>query len=82
MRIQSFAINVLKNLRDSSMLVLSRKVGEQIVIAGDIVILVKRIKGDRVSIGIEAPQTVRVARTELLDPSLLTKVSIHPASGG
>jgi carbon storage regulator CsrA len=82
MGIQSLAINSQKKLRDSSMLVLSRKVGEQIVIAGDIVILVKRIKGDRVSIGIEAPESVRVARAELLDPSLSAEVSIHPASGG
>ena len=64
------------------MLVLSRKVGEQIVIAGDIVILVKRIKGDRVSIGIEAPESVRVARAELLDSTLSAEASVNPASGG
>ena len=47
------------------MLVLTRKVGESICIAKDIVIVVKQIKGDRVSVGIEAPKMIRVLRGEL-----------------
>jgi carbon storage regulator len=47
------------------MLVLSRKVGERIRIAGDIVIVVTAIQGDRIKIGIEAPRSVRVLRGEL-----------------
>ena len=49
------------------MLVLSRKVGESICIAEDIVVFVKWIKGDRVSVGIEAPKKLRVLRGELQD---------------
>ena len=49
------------------MLVLSRKVGERIRIAGDIVVVVTAIQGDRIKIGIEAPKLVRVLRGELLD---------------
>ena len=47
------------------MLILSRKIGEQIRIAGDIVVVVTAIQGDRIKIGIEAPKTIRVLRGEL-----------------
>ena len=47
------------------MLVLSRKVGEKLVIGDGIVITVNRIVGHRVSIGIEAPPHVRIVRSEL-----------------
>jgi carbon storage regulator len=49
------------------MLIFSRKVGEQFCIEKDIVVVVRQIKGDRVSIGIEAPKKVRVLRGELQD---------------
>jgi carbon storage regulator len=48
------------------MLVLSRKVGERIVIGGDIVVTVVRIQGQQVRIGIEAPSEVSVMREELV----------------
>ena len=48
------------------MLILSRKVGEAIRIAEDIVLVVREVKGERVKIGIEAPALVRVLRGELL----------------
>jgi carbon storage regulator len=47
------------------MLVLSRKVGERIRIAGDIVVVLTAIQGDRIKIAIEAPKSVRVLRGEL-----------------
>ena len=47
------------------MLVLSRKVGEQIVIGEGIVVVVKRITGQRVTLGIEAPGNVHIVRGEL-----------------
>ncbi|MFM7056785.1 MAG: carbon storage regulator [Planctomycetota bacterium] len=49
------------------MLVLSRKVGESIQIAGDIRITVTEVRGGRVRLSIEAPQSVRIARQEILD---------------
>lgn len=48
------------------MLVLSRKVGEEIVIGDNIKITIVRIQGDKVRIGIEAPDDVKVYRSELL----------------
>jgi carbon storage regulator CsrA len=51
------------------MLVLSRRIGEEIAIAGDIHVKVVAIKGHCVRLGIKAPASVRVARQELLDGS-------------
>jgi carbon storage regulator len=47
------------------MLVLSRKVGEKIIIDDQVTLTVTRITGGRVSIGITAPAGVRVVRAEL-----------------
>ena len=49
------------------MLVLSRKVGERIIIGDGIVISVNRIANNRVTLGISAPADVRVIRAELAD---------------
>jgi carbon storage regulator len=49
------------------MLVLSRKVNEQILIDGDIRITVVMIRGNQVRIGIEAPADVAIFRKELCD---------------
>lgn len=48
------------------MLVLSRKVGEKIVINGGIVITVVKIDRNQTRIGIEAPEDISVYREELL----------------
>jgi carbon storage regulator len=47
------------------MLVLSRKTGQKVLIGDGIVVVVKRILGQRVTFGIEAPDTVRIVRGEL-----------------
>ena len=47
------------------MLVLTRKVGQKLVIGDDITIVVNRISGNRVSLGIEAPAEVPIIREEL-----------------
>lgn len=50
------------------MLVLSRKVGERLIAKtsdGDIVFVISRVAGNRVTIGIEAPDDVRITRAEL-----------------
>jgi carbon storage regulator len=50
-----------------SMLVLSRKPGEQVYIGNHITITVVEIKGNRVRLGIDAPSDVTVLRAELND---------------
>jgi carbon storage regulator len=47
------------------MLVLTRKVGEDIVIGDDIHLTVVAIRGDRVRIGVSAPKDVVVDRQEV-----------------
>jgi len=46
------------------MLVLSRKSGEKIVIAGEITVQVLGISGNRVRLGIVAPEQCRISRSE------------------
>lgn len=48
------------------MLVLSRKKGEKILMSNDTQVTVIEIRGDKVRLGIEAPNTTRVLRQELL----------------
>jgi len=47
---------------ERTMLVLSRKVGERIVIGDNVTVVINRIVGSRVSVGIEAPTDVRIVR--------------------
>lgn len=47
------------------MLILTRRVGESIVIGNDIVITVFEVRGDAVRIGIQAPRSVQVNRKEI-----------------
>jgi carbon storage regulator len=47
------------------MLVLSRKVGQELVIGDNIRVIVSRVAGNRVSLGIQAPDSVHVIRAEL-----------------
>ena len=49
------------------MLVLSRRVGEEIIIDGNIHVTVVAIKGDRIRLGITAPPSVPVDRKEVHD---------------
>lgn len=54
----------------TSMLVLSRKKNDTIVIGDDIKITILDIKDDRVSIGIDAPKSVNVVRGELMEETI------------
>ena len=47
------------------MLVLSRKIGEQLRIGDDITVTVLKICGGRIRLGIDAPEGVRIMRGEL-----------------
>ena len=47
------------------MLVLSRKMGEKLVIDGNITIEVVKIQGNRITLGIQAPSDVKILRGEL-----------------
>jgi carbon storage regulator len=47
------------------MLVLTRKIGESIIIGGGIKVTVTSIDGNKVRLGIEAPPEVRIDREEV-----------------
>ena len=49
------------------MLVLTRKTDEAIVIGNDIEIIVTRVDGENVKLGIKAPREVTIYRKEVLD---------------
>jgi len=55
------------------MLVLSRKVGEKLVIDGNITVEVVKVQGNRITIGIQAPADVKVLRGELKQPKAKTQ---------
>jgi carbon storage regulator len=48
------------------MLVLTRRIGERIVIGDQIILEVLSVKGNRIRLGIAAPPDVTVLRNELL----------------
>ncbi len=51
------------------MLVLSRKVGERIHVGDNIVLEIRRIAGNRVTVALDAPRDVRILRGELEGPA-------------
>lgn len=52
---------------ESTMLVLTRKLGEGIVIGEDVTITIVEVKGGNVRIGIDAPREKKIYRQEVYD---------------
>ncbi|MDQ1691085.1 MAG: carbon storage regulator [Pseudonocardiales bacterium] len=49
------------------MLILTRRVGESIIVGDDVTVTVFEVRGDAVRIGIDAPRTVQVHRQEVYE---------------
>lgn len=64
------------------MLVLTRKVGERILIGDDIVITVLDSRGDGVRIGIDAPRGVKIQREEVVRAVTEANVEAAQAAAG
>jgi carbon storage regulator len=61
------------------MLVLTRKIGESLIIDGDITIKVSQIQGNRVKLCIDAPRSHRVVRAEIQTEEAPAPVISRPA---
>jgi carbon storage regulator len=62
------------------MLVLTRRIGEEILIADNVRVMVVAIKGKRVRLGITAPTDVAVTRPELV-AECSKKTAVSPCMG-
>jgi carbon storage regulator len=60
------------NLRKNYMLVLSRKVGDAVVINENIVVEIVKIQGNRITLGIRTPANVKILRGDLDQPKAKT----------
>ncbi|MEM8735024.1 MAG: carbon storage regulator [Planctomycetota bacterium] len=49
------------------MLVLSRKVGEKVLVGNDVTLEIVRVNGNRITVGIHAPIDVKILRGELAE---------------
>ena len=65
---------------DETMLILSRKVGEEIVIGDSVLIRVVKSSGNRVTLAVEAPKDVSIMRSELSPDSRASREQLPPAN--
>ena len=66
----------------SSVLVLTRRANQSIMIGADIVVTVLEVRGDQVRIGIDAPRSVSVHREEVFrELEAANRAAASPASG-
>jgi carbon storage regulator CsrA len=53
------------NTEDPQVLILTRRIGETVMIGDDITVTVLRVKGNQVRLGVNAPKSVSVQREEI-----------------
>ncbi len=58
------------------MLVLSRKIGERVLIGDDVVVTLVRIGPNSIRLGIEAPQWMKIVRDELTAPAGMIEIDV------
>lgn len=64
------------------MLVLSRKLGEKIVIGHDVLVTVLEVRGDTVKLGVTAPRHISVHREEIYEEIRRANQQAAPATSG
>lgn len=76
--VQQPSLSRLTDRQTKGLLILSRKYNEKIMIGDDISIMVTDIRGDQVSLGIDAPREVPVDREEVY----LSRLAARRETGG
>jgi len=64
------------------MLVLTRKSGESLMIGDDVVVTIVEVRGNQVKIGVNAPESVKVYREELLKKIMKENVKAAKSDNG
>jgi carbon storage regulator len=60
------------------MLILTRRVGETLMIGDDVTVTVLGVKGNQVRVGINAPRQVAVHREEIYKRVMDERQGVHP----
>jgi carbon storage regulator len=65
------------------MLILTRRVGEKLIIGEDVTVTILSLKGNQIRIGIDAPRSVKVHREEVYERILKERetLSVVPSAG-
>jgi carbon storage regulator len=63
----SIGINPIRDFKEWLLLILTRKVGESLMIGSAVTVTVVAVKGNQVRIGVNAPKDVAVHREEIYD---------------
>lgn len=58
------------------MLILSRKIGESIIINDNIEIIITEVSGDKIKVGINAPREIPVFRKEIIETQKSNKTAV------
>lgn len=64
------------------MLILTRRVGETVIIGDDVQVTVLGVKGNQVRLGVTAPKDVAVHRSEIYDRIRKERAGEEPAGSG
>ena len=63
----NYAAVIAKEDRSTNMLILTRRVGETVMIGNEVTVTVLGVKGNQVRIGVNAPKDVAVHREEIYE---------------
>ncbi len=63
------------------MLILTRRVGETLMIGDDVTVTVLGVKGNQVRIGVNAPRDVAVHREEIYERIKLENTNVNESTG-